>query len=143
MEELSVKRLKGEAVADAMELAWEVFLQFEAPEYSQQGIKTFRAYVHDRAQMEKLNIWGAYLDGQLAGMLAVRGSHISLFFVREEVQGQGIGRVLFQRAASEMGQPITVNSSPYAVEIYRHLGFEATAPEQLEDGIRYTPMQLN
>ncbi len=125
-----------------MELAWTVFLHFEAPEYSQQGIETFRAYVHDRAQMEKLNIWGAYLDEGLAGMLAVRASHISLFFVREKYQNMGIGRALFQQAASEMGRPITVNSSPYAVEIYRRLGFETTASEQLEDGIRYAPMQL-
>ena len=36
---------------------------------------------------------------------------------------------------------VTVHSSPYAVEVYRHLGFSHTAEEQLSpDGIRYTPM---
>ncbi|WP_347567129.1 GNAT family N-acetyltransferase [Alistipes finegoldii] len=35
---------------------------------------------------------------------------------------------------------ITVNSSPYAVEIYRRLGFTATDAERVTDGIRFTPM---
>ena len=34
----------------------------------------------------------------------------------------------------------TVNSAPYAVDIYRHLGFAETGPEQTINGIRFTPM---
>ncbi len=37
---------------------------------------------------------------------------------------------------------ITVNSSPYAVEVYHKLGFKDTAVEQISDGIRFTPMKL-
>ena len=36
---------------------------------------------------------------------------------------------------------ITVNSSPYAVEVYRHLGFTPTGGEQNIDGLRFTPMK--
>ena len=39
-------------------------------------------------------------------------------------------------------QCFTVHSSPYAVEIYRHLGFVPTDSEQLTDGLRYTPMKF-
>ena len=39
-------------------------------------------------------------------------------------------------------QVFTVNSSPYAVEVYRHLGFVPTDTEQLTNGIRYTPMRF-
>lgn len=39
-------------------------------------------------------------------------------------------------------QTFTVNSSPYAVEVYRHLGFTPTNTEQLTNGIRYTPMRF-
>lgn len=143
VEELRVTQLRDEGASAAMELAWDVFLKFEATEYSQQGVETFRAYLQDRKQRKKLKIWGAVSDGELAGMIAVQDSHISLFFVREKYQGSGIGRALFQKAAAGMKRPVTVNSSPYAVEIYRRLGFEAAAPEQLEDGIRYTPMRLS
>ena len=37
-------------------------------------------------------------------------------------------------------ETLTVNSSPYAVEAYRHFGFVATDTEQLTNGIRYFPM---
>ena len=39
-------------------------------------------------------------------------------------------------------QVFTVNSSPYAVEFYRHLGFKTTDTQQLTDGLRYTPMRF-
>ena len=35
---------------------------------------------------------------------------------------------------------MTVNSSPYAVKIYRALGFVEVDTEQISDGIRYIPM---
>ena len=36
-----------------------------------------------------------------------------------------------------------VNSSPYAVKIYRALGFVEVDIEQISDGRRYTPMSYN
>lgn len=35
---------------------------------------------------------------------------------------------------------MTVHSSPFAVEIYRHLGFVATGEERTVNGLRFTPM---
>jgi hypothetical protein len=76
-------------------------------------------------------------------MLATRseGKHIALFFVNGNFQGKGIGKHLFMRAClnNKCGE-ITVNSSPYAKEIYHHLHFTDTNTEQLTDGLRYTPM---
>ena len=67
--------------------------------------------------------------------------HIGGFFVRGDYHRNGIGRALFEAMKAEYEkQEFTVNSSPYAVEVYRHLGFTATDSEQLKDGIRYTPM---
>ena len=37
---------------------------------------------------------------------------------------------------------MTVNSSPYAVGIYRKLGFKAVDDEQSVNGLRFTPMTL-
>jgi predicted GNAT family N-acyltransferase len=36
---------------------------------------------------------------------------------------------------------MTVNSSPYAVEIYMHLGFTPVSEPQEKDGIKYIPMK--
>jgi predicted GNAT family N-acyltransferase len=75
--------------------------------------------------------------------------HISLFFVDAEFQNQGIGKVLFQKAIAlckkkvpELNR-ISVNASPYAVPIYRRLGFRETDAEQLKNGMRFQPMSLD
>lgn len=39
-------------------------------------------------------------------------------------------------------QEFTVNSSPYAVDIYRQLDFVPTDTEQITNGIRYMPMRF-
>ena len=139
---IQVRELEEQDLPGAMELVWTVFQRFEAPEYSARGVETFQTYIQDVEQVKALVTYGAYADGLLSGVLALRGDHISLFFVREEAQGRGIGRSLFQYAAARAGRPMTVHSSPYAVEIYRRLGFVPTAEEQVEDGVRYTPMRL-
>ncbi len=139
---IEVRKLEERELPGAMELVWAVFRRFEAPEYSAQGIETFYAYIQNMEQVKTLVTYGAYRDGELAGVLALRGDHISLFFVREEAQGRGIGKTLFRYAAARAGRPMTVHSSPYAVDIYRRLGFVPTTEEQVEDGIRYTPMRL-
>ena len=138
-----VRRMTSSEVEQGLELAWSVFLQFEAPEYGEAGTAAFRAFLRDPEQTEQLDMWGVWKAKELAGMIALMGSHITLFFVREKYQGQGMGKALFHWVSSAAEGALTVNSSPYAVEIYRRLGFLPTGPEQLEDGIRYTPMDWN
>ena len=54
----------------------------------------------------------------------------------------GIGRRLFEAMKQDYARKaFTVHSSPYAVEVYRHLGFAATGPEQTVNGLRFTPME--
>ena len=57
---------------------------------------------------------------------------------------RGIGKKLFDSMRRDYAHPVfTVNSSPYAVEVYRHLGFVPTDEEQSADGLRFTPMQYS
>lgn len=68
-----------------------------------------------------------------------------MMFVNKEYHRQGIARSLFQtveqRCKSEDNiSNITVNSSPYAIEFYHHLGFFNTDEEITVNGIRFTPM---
>lgn len=138
---MEIRKLKSCEKGTAMELVWRVFQIFEAPDYPQEGVETFRTYVTAPEAVEALTVYGAFEKGKLAGVLAVRGSHIALFFVDDALQRQGIGKALFRHFLADSGaKAVTVNSSPYAVTIYRHLGFRETAPEQMTDGIRCTPM---
>ncbi|WP_349948938.1 GNAT family N-acetyltransferase [Lacrimispora sp. BS-2] len=71
---------------------------------------------------------------------------MSLLFLDREHHRQGIGRKLFNTITSfyknaGIYEEITINSSPYAVEVYHKLGFVDTDTEQLVNGIRFTPMK--
>ena len=137
--------LPSSELPQALALVERVFLAFEAPEYSTEGIQTFLSFLRDAEAVSALRFYGAWEKDSLLGVLATRGgSHIALFFVDAAHQGQGVGRALFEaaRAACSVGR-MTVNSSPYAVEIYRKLGFSPLSDEQGRDGIRFTPMQYS
>ena len=142
MDTYEIRRLRTDEIQTALDLMWEVFLQFEAPEYPPEGVQTFRAYLDDTEKTERLTYYGAFCGDTLTGVLCMRApQHISGFFVRGAYHRRGIGRALFMRMTEDYEtQRFTVNSSPYAVEIYRHLGFVPTGAEQCEDGIRFTPM---
>lgn len=140
----TVRRLPPELLPAACELVWQVFCRFEAPEYSQEGIAEFQKTLENMEALRHMPFYGAFHKGELVGVLAMREpQHISLFFVKEAWHRQGLGRLLFDAMRRDYAdQVFTVNSSPYAVEVYRHLGFTPTDTEQLTNGIRYTPMRF-
>ena len=142
-ETIEVRPLQPAEMPEALALIERVFMVFEAPEYSEEGIKTFLTFIRDANAVSALTFYGAFEEDLVRGVLATRGSsHIALFFVDAAHQNRGIGRALFSAAWNACrADGMTVNSSPYAVEIYRRLGFEPVSGEQLRDGIRYTPMQ--
>lgn len=129
----------------ALELVWNVFVQYESPDYSKEGIEAFyQSVIVNEDYINNIVMYGAFEENKIKGAIATRnsGNHIALFFVDGRYHKQGIGKSLFQKVLAEStDDEITVNSSPYAVKVYRHLGFCETDTEQTEDGIRYTPMK--
>lgn len=143
---MEIRKITKDGLQEALDLVWRIFLEFEAPEYSQEGIDEFKRTIDRQAENLTFEIYGAYEQDELLGVIATRneGCHISLFFVRAEYQGRHIGRRLFEHIVPFCGCSfLTVNSSPYAVTIYRKLGFIDTAAEQITNGIRYIPMRYN
>lgn len=138
---------------DAMSLAWRTFIKFEADVYPPEGVKNFQNFITD-STLHRMFIMGAYqmfvaLDGKkLVGMLTLRDRvHISLLFVDEQYHRKGIGRGLIQYVSNylltETGETrLTVNSSPYGVGFYHRLGFWDLRPQEVKDGIIYTPMEF-
>ena len=144
MEPYPVRRLTSEEIPQALELCWRVFLEFEAPEYSPEGVAAFRASLDDQERNRQMDFYGAFDGDRLVGVLSVRApQHIGGFFVDAAYHCRGIGRRLFEAMRQDYARQVfTVNSSPYAVEVYRHLGFIPTDGEQTVDGLRFTPMQF-
>jgi predicted N-acetyltransferase YhbS len=91
-------------------------------------------------------VFVAIRDAQVVGCISIKNAkHVSQFFVHPEHQRQGIGRALWSAAdqelcLSEVGQVVTVDSSFYAVPVYRRLGFVECGPATERDGFRYVPM---
>ena len=141
---MEIRELFEHEMPDALTLVWNVFLEFEAPDYGTIGATTFKNCIDDKAFIERLTFYGAFENKELVGVIATRneGNHIGMLFVKKDQHKKGIGRKLFEYILPKSpDEKITVNSSPYAVNIYKKLGFEATATEQVTDGIRFTPME--
>ena len=142
---MEIRKLKESEYPAALELAWRVFLEFEAPDYSREGVETFRKVLDDRDYRKEICVYGAFDGAVLVGMLATRqnGEHITLFFVDGNYHRRGIGKALFALAVQDnRSGRMSVNSSPYAVQIYPRLGFRPTGEEKAADGIRFTHMEL-
>lgn len=140
----TIHRIFYAEIPAALDLIREVFAQYVAPDYEPEGIAMFEKSISDPAFIGRIRVYGAYEEDKLVGVIATRseGKHITLFFVAAEHQGKGVGKALFERVRKASGgAPLTVNASPFAVDIYRKLGFVETGEETVRDGIRYTPMR--
>lgn len=142
---MEIKKIKDSQINNAIALIWTTFLQFEAPDYSREGVQSFRDFIQNEEIVKSLEFWGAYDNKELKGVIAANDTrkHICCFFVKAQYHGQGIGRKLWEYLLeNSQNQTFTVNSSPYAVPVYHKLGFIDIDTEQLSDGIRYTPMKF-
>ena len=144
---------KREEWEDAMGLAWKTFLEFEAGDYTLEGIRSFEDFVTD-TNLKRAFESGAYQlmtvydNCQMVGMITLRNQmHISLLFVDKAYHLRGIGKALIRQMAAfakkEFGSSrMTVNASPYGVPFYHKLGFYEIGPQKCQDGIIYTPMEV-
>ena len=142
---MEIRIINKEKMKDALELVWQVFLEFEAPDYTDEGIKEFKKTIDDNNWVNARVFYGAFDDNnKLLGVIATKDiTHIALFFVKGEYQKQGIGRSLYEKVKSlnKVGF-FTVNSSPYVHEIYKHLGFVDIGKEQCINGLKFYPMKV-
>lgn len=145
-----IKKLEEPALKEAIDLVWEVFSEFEAPEYSIEGVNEFKSFIvydsiKEKYEENEITFWVCYDNEKMVGVIAVKGiGHICLLFVKKEYHRRGIAKNLFKTVLKEYEdrdvKEITVNSSPYATEVYHHLGFIDKDSEQVLNGIRFTPM---
>ena len=155
MDRIVIRKITGSEVESAMDLALEVFMQFEAPEYPPEGVETFKKDIVENpeylenAQQGICPIYGAFDGNKIVALMGMRSNrtHINLVFTKKEYHRRGIARAIFQYLLNDVLQEnpaleaLTLNSSPYGLPFYLAIGFIPLSGEQEMNGIRYTPMK--
>lgn len=134
-------------------MIWEVFQEFVARDYTQEGIECFYSeFIKSEPFRKKFLdgrevMYGAYIDDELAGVLSISVKNtVSCVFVKGKYHRIGIGKKLFETVIEELKRrgvtEITLNASPYALPFYHAIGFCDTNVQSTYKGIIYTPMTL-
>lgn len=155
MDRIVIRKIASHEVESAMRLALEVFMQFEAPDYSPAGVETFkRDIVENPGYLEKARqgvcpIYGAFDGNTIVALMGMRSDrkHINLVFTKKEYQRRGIARAIFSHLLNDVLkdnpslEALTLNSSPYGLPFYLAIGFVPLSEEKEMNGIRFTPMK--
>ncbi len=142
---LEIKQLLNKEKEVGFLFVKKVYLENRDESYTDEGIATFFSFVDNSKITRTFKVYGIFDDEELKGVIATDRNkrHINLFFVQKNCQGKGLGKLLMNSLLKDnKNSYITVNSSRYAIPIYRNFGFEATSEEQQKDGLCFTPMKL-
>jgi len=126
--------------------------KFIASEFSSQGreflLSTMTADAINQNMQSGYRYHVAEIDGLLMGVVAVRdNAHLYHLFVAEQFHRQGIAKKLWHFAMQQCQRDgntgeFTVNSSAYALGIYKKLGFVAQSGPQEKNGVVFYPMKF-
>lgn len=155
MENIVIRKIIESEVESAMSLALEVFMQFEAPDYDPSGVETFKRDIVENAEyLENAKqgicpIYGAFDGEKIVALIGMRSNktHINLVFTKKEYHRRGIAKATFNYLLEDVLrenpslQELTLNSSPYGLPFYLHIGFIPLSEEQEINGIKFTPMK--
>ncbi|BBB92600.1 MAG TPA: GNAT family N-acetyltransferase [Methylomusa anaerophila] len=159
--DLKYREMRPDEIQQVSDMVKAVFDQFVAPGFSQQGVCEFYKYVQPERILQRLQEDLSFIllaenlgnmgngDKKIVGVIEMkRACHVALLFTDGNYHRLGVAKTLFQlsldklRATGLKVNICTVNSSPYAVEAYKRLGFCPTKCEQEKYGVRFVPMEI-
>lgn len=75
------QKIDDTQITNAIDLIWQTFLQFEAPDYSEEGVKSVQEFIENKEIVKTLEFWGAYDEERLKGVIATNENrkHICCF----------------------------------------------------------------
>ena len=155
MENIFIRKITCDEVKSAMDLALEVFMQFEAPDYNPSGVDTFKKDIVENPEyLENARrgicpIYAAFDGDKMVALMGMRSNkkHINLVFTKKEYHRKGIAKAIFNYLLNDVLKEnptldeLTLNSSPYGLPFYLAIGFVPLSEEQEINGIRFTPMK--
>lgn len=54
---MEVKKIDDTQITNAIDLIWQTFLQFEAPDYSEEGVKSFQDFIENKEIIKTLEFY--------------------------------------------------------------------------------------
>ena len=144
-----IEELKLDNLEETLKVVEITFMKFVAPDYTEEGIRNFLKFISYDSIKENLSrnmkMYIAKIDEKIVGVIGYRdNSHINLLFVPDKYHYNGISKSLYNLVVEnckKIGtERITVNSSPYAHDIYLKFGFIDDNKMQEVDGIKFYPM---
>lgn len=149
---IAYEAFRADRADEVSRLIRRTYDEFVAPDYPEEGNRHFYTFITPEALIDRFSRSGHFIltaadEGRIVGVIAVRDdNHVALMFVDRDYQERGISRELLKRAEQKIAaetdkRETTVFSSPYAVEIYRSLGFHDVGSLQSRDGITFQPMK--
>ena len=140
-------------VEKTMTLVKRVFMETDAKDYSEEGIREVMEDMIENNEFKQglkngeQTMIGAVKENNIIGIVAIdKNNHISLFFVDNNYHRKGIGKALFVELVTRLQnsnvEEITLNSTPYAVPFYENIGFVKSGDCIKKHDVLYTPMKF-
>ena len=143
-----IKKAKLEDLEEISNLAKRIYLKYNSSLDTDEGISNILTFInHDniliRTYIDGSLILKAIKNNTIIGFIEIRNyNHISLLFVDDEYFRLGVAKKLFEQVKDMMpSDKYSVNSSDYAIEFYKKLGFVAIYDSiKIENGVHFHPM---
>ena len=144
-----IEKAKIDDIEEISDLVKRIYLKYNSKIDTEEGIKNILIFVSAESMKLRFYIEGALMlvardeNNDIVGMIELKNfEHISLFFVDDKYFKCNIGKKLFEEAKNIFGcEKYSVNSSDYALEFYKKLGFiQITDSIKIEKGVHFYPM---
>lgn len=133
---MEINQIKIEKISDlyfdeAVDLILEVmndFGQLPKSMIENDDRRYFKLITYDSFKNNELDLYGAFYDNKIVGVIGSEENNIDYFFVKKDYQHQKVGTLLmdnyFRRVNQQNFKKIYVDASNYARDIYKKIGFE-------------------
>ena len=142
-EQVDYRLLREDEKDEAIQLCIKVFREsygdIPAPAHEQ-----FSRSLTRPGYKESLDMYGAFADGRLIGVLGMKAgsTYLSLLYIDVNWQGTGLAGIMLRTMIGEYAPrgPVYTLASSSKVGMYRHIGFVPTDTEQSVNGFSFVPM---
>lgn len=150
---ITYRKATDDDVRPALDLALNVFMEFEAAEYEPEATQRFKADVvyNETAIQNWINgassMYVACDGDKIVGVVGEKwdNGHINIVFVDGKYHRKGIATELMNYIVCDLKMrgfdKMTLFSSPYGLPFYLKYGFTPTDALQHSDGFIFTPME--